>query len=430
MTADTKTSDGTRRFIIDSRQKESEVITSFVLRPADGAPPLPHKAGQHLTLWAEIPGAGRLKRNFTISSAPNGATYRISIKREEAGQVSKWLHDHAQPGDALDIAAPAGAFVLPEDTARPIVMVSGGVGLTPMIAMLEEAAARGLATPIHFVHCTHSGATHAFGAHLRELAARLPGLVVSIFYSAPRAEDVAGRDYDRADRPGLEWLARHTPIADAQCYVCGPLPFLRTFVGGLAKAGVSTDRLHYEFFGAVEDLFDEEGSGTESLAGDTSATDAHIAKVASGFSRHEIGDALIDSAADAVIVSDREGLITLWNAGATRIFGFTEEEALGQSLDIIIPEPFRQRHWDGYVETVASGQSRYGAGDLLAVPGLTKDGKRNSLEFTIVLIKEPDGRVKGMAAILRDVTRRFEETRALKKQITALQEATKSTEKA
>lgn len=425
MSADTRSSDGTRPFVIDSRQKESEVITSFILRPVHKAPPPPHKAGQHLTLWAEIPGVGRLKRNFTISSAPNGETYRISVKREAAGQVSKWLHDQAQPGDTLDIAAPAGAFVLPDDVVRPIVMLSGGVGLTPMIAMLEEAAARGLTTPIHFVHCTHNGASHAFGAHLRELADSLPGLVTTIFYSTPRPDDVRGRDYDQAGRPGLGWLEEHTALGEARYYVCGPLPFLRSFVGGLAKAGVGGDRLHYEFFGSVEDLFDEEGSMTEILAGNSSAGTTYAAKVADGFSRHEIGEALIDSAADAVIVSDRNGLITLWNAGATRIFGFTEAEALGQSLDIIIPEPFRQRHWDGYNETVASGESRYGAGDLLAVPGLTKDGKRNSLEFTIVLIKDADGQVKGMAAVLRDVTKRFDETRALKKQIATLQEAAK-----
>nr|WP_246548976.1 PAS domain S-box protein [Ancylobacter oerskovii] len=129
---------------------------------------------------------------------------------------------------------------------------------------------------------------------------------------------------------------------------------------------------------------------------------------------------MIDSAADAVVASDRDGRIIMWNAGAARIFGFAEDEALGQSLDIIIPEPFRARHWEGYAETVASGKSRYGAGDLLAVPGLTKDGRRISLEFTIVLLKDAAGRVRGMASILRDVTRRFEETRALKKELAAL----------
>ncbi|UOK73249.1 PAS domain S-box protein [Ancylobacter polymorphus] len=139
--------------------------------------------------------------------------------------------------------------------------------------------------------------------------------------------------------------------------------------------------------------------------------------------RAAISDALLDSAADAVVVSDAEGDIVLWNPGAERIFGFTEEEALGRSLDIIIPEPFRARHWEGYRETVASGQSRYGAGDMLAVPGLTSDGRRISLEFTIALIKDPAGKVTGMAAVLRDITPRFEEMKALKKKVAELQSA-------
>ncbi|WAC29550.1 PAS domain S-box protein [Ancylobacter sp. SL191] len=135
-----------------------------------------------------------------------------------------------------------------------------------------------------------------------------------------------------------------------------------------------------------------------------------------------MGATLIDSAADAIIASDRAGDIVLWNAGAARIFGFTQDEALGQSLDIIIPEPFRARHWEGYHETVASGESRYGAGDMLSVPGLHKEGRRLSLEFTIALMKD-EGRVTGMVASLRDVTARFNETQALKKKLAAAEEA-------
>lgn len=142
-----------------------------------------------------------------------------------------------------------------------------------------------------------------------------------------------------------------------------------------------------------------------------------------GLTRAAIGAAILDSAADAVIASDREGRIVLWNAGALRIFGFTEDEALGQSLDIIIPEPFRARHWEGYEQTIRTGQSRYGAGTLLAVPGLTKAGGRLSLEFTIVLLKDEAGQVTGMASVLRDVTRKFEEVRALRKELSALKAA-------
>jgi PAS domain S-box-containing protein len=126
---------------------------------------------------------------------------------------------------------------------------------------------------------------------------------------------------------------------------------------------------------------------------------------------------------DAVIYADAEGVIRFWNPGATRIFGFDAAEALGQSLDIIIPDGPRARHWEGYRHTMATGQTRYGAGDLLAVPALRKDGSRISVEFTIVAFRGADGRMTGIAALLRDVTARFEETRALRRELAALRAA-------
>jgi nitric oxide dioxygenase len=133
--------------------------------------------------------------------------------------------------------------------------------------------------------------------------------------------------------------------------------------------------------------------------------------------RVDIAIALLESAANAVVASDREGIIVLWNAGAERIFGFTGQEALGKSLDIIIPEPLRARHWEGYRETVHTGTSRYGAGDMLAVPALHRDGHRISVEFTISMLTEPDGEVAGMVAVMADVTKRFEQMKLLRKQL-------------
>nr|WP_302474547.1 PAS domain S-box protein [Roseococcus sp. MDT2-1-1] len=128
---------------------------------------------------------------------------------------------------------------------------------------------------------------------------------------------------------------------------------------------------------------------------------------------------MLGTASDAIIVADRDGIIRFWNPGAERIFGLPAAEALGQSLDIIIPEPQRARHWAGFRHVMHTGESRYGAGELLAVPGLRADGGRISLEFTIVPLHAPDGRMEGMAAILRDVTRRFEELRALRRELAA-----------
>jgi PAS domain S-box-containing protein len=128
-----------------------------------------------------------------------------------------------------------------------------------------------------------------------------------------------------------------------------------------------------------------------------------------------LGEALLQTMSDAIIASDREGRITFWNPGAERIFGFSPAEAMGQSLDLIIPERLRTRHWAGYTEVMRTGESRYGHGDLLSVPALRKDGTRLSIEFTIVPLKDAAGGMAGMAAILRDVTARFEELRELRK---------------
>jgi PAS domain S-box-containing protein len=124
---------------------------------------------------------------------------------------------------------------------------------------------------------------------------------------------------------------------------------------------------------------------------------------------------LLESMPDAVVYADADGKIRYWNKGAETIFGFAAAEAIGQPLDIIVPTSLRQRHWDGYARTMHTGVTRYGSGDLLAVPAIRKDGSRISTEFTIVPFRDEAGRMVGIAAIMRDVTKRFEEMRALRK---------------
>jgi PAS domain S-box-containing protein len=411
-----------RPFLIDKKQPESGIITSFYLRPEDGRPVPRHRPGQHLTFLFDVPGKGEIKRNYTISCDANGEFYRISVKREPDGTVSRWLHDEAVPGTRIKVMPPSGGFLLPDDQQRPVVFLAGGVGVTPMIAMLEAVADRHPGLKANFIHCVIDGAVHAFGDHVKDLAAHHGGTKIDIFYSAPRPEDRKGRDYDHEGRLSLDFLRANTPLKDADYFVCGPLPFLKTFVQGLAEAGVPTGRIHYEFFGPVEELLDDAPttstpSNAPASAGPYQRTDTSMIKP------EEIGLALLGSASDAVVASDRAGNIIFWNPGAERIFGFTEKEALGQSLDIIIPEPFRARHWEGYHETAASGQSRYGAGDMLAVPGLKKDGTRNSIEFTIVLIKGRTGEVEAMVSVIRDVTKNFTAMKELKKKVTDLEKA-------
>ena len=137
-----------------------------------------------------------------------------------------------------------------------------------------------------------------------------------------------------------------------------------------------------------------------------------------------LAQSILATRSDAIIATDRDGVILFWNPGAERIFQYAENEAVGRSLDLIIPERLRARHWSGYRQFIASGRSRYGEGDLLAVPGMRKDGTRLSLEFTIVPLTDGDGRIAGVAALMRDVTARFEETRELRRKLAELAGAT------
>lgn len=129
---------------------------------------------------------------------------------------------------------------------------------------------------------------------------------------------------------------------------------------------------------------------------------------------------LVDAIGDAIVISNAEGHITLWNPAAERMFGFTREEALGNTLDLIIPERLRGRHWDGYHKTMASGQTRYGS-DVLRVPAVDKAGRALSIAFTVALLTAPDSGVSGIVAVIRDETARFQEERALKKRLAELE---------
>ena len=125
---------------------------------------------------------------------------------------------------------------------------------------------------------------------------------------------------------------------------------------------------------------------------------------------------LVAAAGDAIVAADLQGRIVLWNPAAERIFGFSRAEALGQSLDLIIPERFRQRHWEGYDKVMRSGETRYGT-EVLRVPALRKDGRPLSIAFTVALLKDANGRVEAIAAIMRDDTARWNEERALRKRL-------------
>lgn len=133
-----------------------------------------------------------------------------------------------------------------------------------------------------------------------------------------------------------------------------------------------------------------------------------------------LAEQIVEKARDAILVADREGVIRLWNSGAEAIFGYSKDEAIGQTLDLIVPERFRERHWEGYHRVMATGDTKYGT-ELLAVPGARSDGSRISIEFTITLLTESDGSVLGASAIVRDVSQRWQQERAVREHVAELE---------
>ncbi|HEY4802672.1 MAG TPA: NO-inducible flavohemoprotein [Paraburkholderia sp.] len=251
---------GWRKFVVRDKQPESNVITSFVLEPADGGPVANFEPGQYISIGVNVPALGLQQiRQYSLSDMPNGRTYRISVKREgggpqPAGYVSNLLHDHVNVGDEVKLAAPYGNFHIDVNARTPIVLISGGVGLTPMISMLKKA----LQDPhrkVVFVHGARNSGVHAMRDRLRETAATNSRFHLVVFYNEPLPGDVQGRDYDHAGLVDIGQIKQAILQPDADYYICGPIPFMRMQHDALKNLGIHEARIHYEVFGP--DLFAE-----------------------------------------------------------------------------------------------------------------------------------------------------------------------------
>jgi nitric oxide dioxygenase len=252
---------GWRDFVVESVVKESAIIQSFVLVPADGKPVLRHLPGQYLGLMANVPDHDSQMRNYSISCGPNDRAYRITVKRESMpgvpqGIVSNWLHDQVSPGASLNIAPPAGDFFLNSSQNTPVVLASGGVGLTPMMSMLESIAALTPHRPTWYVHGALHGGVHAMGDQVHALAQAAPGIRVQTFYERPQPGDQLGVTHHEVGLISAEWLAHNTPLREATFFICGPKLFMQTIVRGLLARGVPAKRIRYEFFGPALDILE------------------------------------------------------------------------------------------------------------------------------------------------------------------------------
>lgn len=240
---------GAIRLRLVDKVVESPDITSFHLVAADGGRLAGFAPGQHLPVDLQVPGhLGRVRRTYSLSGPAEGSSYRISVQREAGGIASSFLHDHLRPGDVIEAHPPSGDFVAPEGEA-PLVLVSAGVGVTPMLAILHAIADAPATRRLWFVHGARDGETHAFRQEVAELVARAQNVQLRVFYSAPRDEDRQRASHQGEGRLTAEHLIALGAGPGADYMICGPAPFIAALSEGLERLGVPPDRIHHETFG-------------------------------------------------------------------------------------------------------------------------------------------------------------------------------------
>ncbi|MGY0216631.1 NO-inducible flavohemoprotein [Endozoicomonadaceae bacterium StTr2] len=245
---------GTREFRVAARVAENELITSFYFEPVDGRPVVNFLPGQHIGLSLKPENSGyRCIRQYSLSDAPNGKTYRISVKREtdceKEGLISNYLHDSVQVGDIVELCPPTGEFVLDVEASSPVVLLSGGVGQTPIMSMLNTLAQTN--RQVRYVHSAQNSKVHAFGAHTKTVADEHDNVEQIVFYNAPTA-DCSGHDYNGI--MNMEAIRNRIELPNAHYYFCGPLGFMAMVNRTLKSWGVPKENIHFEVFGPHKEI--------------------------------------------------------------------------------------------------------------------------------------------------------------------------------
>ena len=248
---------GWRAFRVVGKQRESAEITSFYLAPADGGEVPAYRPGQYVSVRVFVPELGLMQpRQYSLSDAPGQDRLRISVKREAAGadtpagRVSNALHDRLEEGGVLDVAPPQGDFHLREEGSAPVVLLSGGVGLTPMVSILNHLVGLNDERQIRFVHGCRNNSVHAMRDHVNSIAAERANVRKAVFYEEVGHGDQPGRDYDYAGRVDLNAIRDEVIVPGADYYLCGPAGFMRAQREALTGLGVPADRIHAEAFGS------------------------------------------------------------------------------------------------------------------------------------------------------------------------------------
>jgi ferredoxin-NADP reductase/MOSC domain-containing protein YiiM len=241
---------GLRDLTVAAVVKETSDVFSFELASANGVPLPDGLPGQHIAIRVALSDGKNATRNYSLSGPSGTGRYRIGVKREDHGLVSSWLHERLVVGATIESSAPRGTFLL-DAVSTPIVLISAGIGVTPMLAMLHAAA--GLVTPrdVWWIHAAKDGAHHAFREEAQRLIEGVSGAHRCIIYSKPSAGDRPGIDYDVTGHVDFERLQALSPPLDAHCYLCGPPAFLTAVTADLERYGVAKKSIHAELFGAI-----------------------------------------------------------------------------------------------------------------------------------------------------------------------------------
>ncbi|MFF0587003.1 globin domain-containing protein [Streptomyces sp. NPDC003781] len=235
-----------RSMEILDRVEESTDAVSLVLGPADDRPLVPFRPGQYVSVQVELPDGARQIRQYSLSAAPGRSGWRITVKRVRGGglpdgEVSSWLHANARKGDVLRVSLPAGDLTLTEHDG-PLLLASAGIGVTPMLAMLDHLAAAGATRPVTVVHADRTPDAHAHRQEQLDLVRALPAARLHLWYEEP-GDGAPEASTGRADLTGLDLPGNLT------AYLCGPVPFMRAVRGDLLRRGVPAEAIHYEVFG-------------------------------------------------------------------------------------------------------------------------------------------------------------------------------------
>ena len=254
---------GYRKLVVDRKVRESDIVTSFYLKPQDAGSLPEYLPGQYITIRIDHPSTPTSPRNYSLSDRPGTGYFRISVKREPSqvadaphGLISNHLHDAVGEGDVLEVGPPCGEFTLDPASAngRPIVMLAGGIGVTPLLAMAKALQHAQTQTPVFFLQAARNSRVHALADEVRGLTGAGSNFQTRVIYDQPLPDDLAS---GRCDAQGLittESLRDWLPTVDAEFYVCGPTPFMAGVLSSLGELGVPEHRVRHEFFGPKQSL--------------------------------------------------------------------------------------------------------------------------------------------------------------------------------